>query len=148
MIAAQSVVKTVAVVNGETITEDDLTRAASGRIRQLTEMREPSQSDVSFERARQSIRWEMLNHLIELRLTRAEAARQMISEYDLIDREIERAIEMPTRESVEAFTEANRVRMPLISGLSPAEVFSQVRAFLTIQANRVFRAVYFEKLSK
>jgi protein-disulfide isomerase len=145
---AQSVPDTVGVVNGEVITAEDLGRSSSGRIRMLTESREPSQSDQSFERAKLAIRWEGLNNLIERRLTRAEAARRMISEDDLLDAEIESRVAFPSREMVEAFIEANRVRMPLIQGLSQREVMSQVGAFMLLQADRVAHAFYREKLSK
>src|SRR5262245_5389342 len=123
---AQSVPATVGVVNGEVITDQDLGRSASGRIRMLTESREPSQSDESFERAKLAIRWEALNNLIERRLTRAEAARRMISEDDLLEAEIESRVAFPSGEMLEAFIEANRVRMPLIQGLSQREIMSQV----------------------
>ena len=73
---AQTGAKPVALVNGEAITDEDLGRAANGRIRMLTQSREPSQSDESFEREKLAIRWDALNYLIERRLTRAEAARR------------------------------------------------------------------------
>jgi protein-disulfide isomerase len=136
------------MVNGEAITDEDLGRSSSGRIRMLTESREPSQSDESLERAKLAIRWEALNNLIERRLTRAEAARRMVSEDDLLDAEIESHVAFPSREMLEAFIEANRVRMPLIQGLSQREVMSQVGAFMMLQADRVAHAAYLEKLSK
>jgi len=148
VVAAQSISRNLAIVNGETITEEDVGRVANGRVRQLTETREPSQSDVSFEREKLAIRWDALNYLIERKLTRAEAARQMISEDDLIENEIDRNAPLPTREVVMAFIEANRVRMPLIERLSPAEAFSQVRGYLNLQTSRAVRAAYFDKLSK
>src|SRR5262245_52592362 len=144
----QSLPNTVGVVNGEVITAEDLGRSSSGRIRMLTESREPSQSDESFERAKLAIRWDALNNLIERRLTRAEAARRMISEDDLLDAEIESHVAFPSREMLEAFIEANRVRMPLIQGLSQREIMSQVGAFMMLQADRVAHAVYREKLPK
>ena len=148
ILAAQSVPKTVAVVDGQAITEDDLGRAANGRIRQLMQFPEPSQTAESLERAKLMIQWDALNYLIERRLTRAEAARRMISEEDLMESEIESRIESPARETIEAFTEVNRDRMPMIKGLPPREVYSQVGAFLTVQADRVMRALFFERLSK
>jgi len=145
---AQSIPKTVSMVNGEAITDEDLGRSSSGRIRMLTDSREPSQSDESFERAKLAIRWDALNNLIERRLTRAEAARLMISEDDLREAEIESHVAFPSRENLEAFIEANRVRMPLIQGLSQREIMSQVGAFMMLQADKVAHAVYLEKLSK
>jgi protein-disulfide isomerase len=148
LIVAQSVPQTVAIVNGQAITEEDLGRAANGRIRLLMQSPEASESQASLERAKLEIRWEALNYLIERRLSRAEAERRMVSEDELIESEIDNRIEPPAKETVEAFTEANRDRMPMIKGLPPWEVRSQVGAFLTVQADRVMRAVYFEKLSK
>lgn len=146
--AAQPAAKTLAVVNGEAITEQDVARVADGRLRQLAEGREPSESDASFERSKLAIRWEVLNYLIERKLIRAEAARRMISEDDLVDMEIEYATPEPTPEVAEAFLVANTVRMPLIKRLSHAEAISQIRGYLSAQNANTVRAIYVDKLSK
>jgi protein-disulfide isomerase len=145
---AQSTSKTLAVVNGESITEQDVARVADGRLRQLAESREDSQSDAAFERAKLAIRWDVLNYLIERKLIRAEASRRMISEDDLVDSEIENATPEPTREAAEAFLTANTVRMPLIKRLSHAEAISQIRGYLSVQYANAIRATYVDKLSK
>src|SRR6185295_1102180 len=103
MAFAQSISKSMAVVNGETITEDDLARVADGRIRQLAQSRPAGQSDANFEREKLTIRWDALHYLIERRLARAEAARQMISEDELIQNEVESKVPVPTIELAQAF---------------------------------------------
>jgi protein-disulfide isomerase len=148
MAAAQSSSKSMAVVNGETITEDDLARVADGRIRQLTQSRLPGQSDPSLEREKLSIRWDALHYLIERRLARVEAARLMISEDELIQNEVESKVAVPTIEMARAFLEANKVRMPMIGNVSPAEAISQIRGYLSEQDYRAIRLAYFEKLSR
>src|SRR5262245_41464474 len=112
MAAAQSISKSMAVINGEAITEDDLGRVVDGRIRQLTQSRPPGQSDASFEHEKLTLRWEALQYLIERRLARIEAARLMISEEQLIQNEVENKVPVPTVELARAFLEANKVRMP------------------------------------
>jgi predicted DsbA family dithiol-disulfide isomerase len=146
--AAQSVPKKLAVVNGEAITEADIARVADGRVRQLAASRDQSQSDASFEHDKLAIRWDVLNYLVERKLIRAEAARQMISEEQLIENEVESAIEMPTREMAEAFFQANKVRMPLIDRVSHAEALSQIRAYLIEQMDHSLRSAYIDKLWK
>src|ERR1044071_1761957 len=84
MTVAQSVPKTVAVVDGQAITEEDLGRAANGRIRLLMQSPEALQPASGLERAKLAIQWDALNYHIQRRLTRAEAERRMISEDDLI----------------------------------------------------------------
>ena len=147
MAAAQSAPKVLAIVNGEKITEQDIARVADGRLRQLVESREPSQSDASFERDKLSIRWDVLNYLIERKLIQAEATRRMMSEDDLIDSEIEAAVPEPTREAAEAFLVANSVRMPLIKRLSHAEAISQIRGYLSSQSANAIRATFVNELS-
>src|SRR5215831_13272873 len=147
MAAAQSAPKVLAIVNGEKITEQDIARVADGRLRQLAEAREPSQSDASFERDKLSIRWDVLNYLIERKLIQAEANRRMMSEDDLIDSEIEAAVPEPTREAAEAFLVANSVRMPLIKRLSHAEAISQIRGYLSSQSANAIRTTFVNGLS-
>src|ERR1700722_1369126 len=130
---AQMAPKTAAVVNGEEITVQEVDRAASGQLRQLSELRDDSQSNSSFERAKLAARWDALNYLIEKKLIRAEAARLMISEEAVVRRKIEDVTPDATPEAAEAFLAANEVRMPFIGRLSHVEAISQIRGYLSIQ---------------
>jgi protein-disulfide isomerase len=144
--AQQSPSMDLAEVNGETITESDVFRVAGGNLRQLEDLRPPTQA--AYEREKLAIRWRALNYLIERKLVRAEAARQMISEDDLMEREVEGNMEKITPELVEAFFETNKVRMPLTERLSRREALSQVRAYMTEQSWNAQRDVYIDQLTK
>ena len=72
----------------------------------------------------------------------------MISEEQLLRNEIESKVPVPTVELARAFLEANKIRMPMIGNVSPAEAISQIRGYLSEQDYRVTRLVYFEKLSR
>jgi protein-disulfide isomerase len=145
-VAVAQSVRNLAVVNGEAITEEEVYRAADGALRQLEETR--PESSAKYEREKLAIRWRALNSLIEKKLVRAEAARLMISEEELMETEVDDYLQDIPDQIVEAFFEANKRRLPLTVGLPRPEVLAQVRAYMAQQAYRMQRDSYVERLAK
>ena len=145
-VAVAQSVRNLAVVNGEAITEDDVFRAAGGALRQLDETR--PESNAKYEREKLAIRWRALNSLMERKLVRAEAAKLMISEEELMETEVENYLQDIPDPIVEAFFEANKRRMPLTLRLPRQEALAQVRAYMGQQAYRMQHDSYIERLTK
>src|SRR5215510_10372757 len=116
--------KNVALVNGETINEQDLARASAGEMRQL-EAKRP-QSDAVFQREKLTIQWKALNDLIAQKLLQAEAAKLMISEKKLLENEVDNYLSDIPERMVEAFYQANGRRIPQAQNLPKPEALSQV----------------------
>ncbi len=138
--------RNLAVVNGEAITEEDVYRAAGGALRQLEDTR--PESNAGYEREKLAIRWRALNSLMERKLVRAEAAKLMISEDELMETEVDNYLQDIPDQMVEAFFEANKRRMPLTLRLPRPEALAQVRAYMAQQAYRMQRDTYVERLAK
>jgi len=134
-VAVAQSVRNLAVVNGEAITEEDVFRAAGGALRQLDETR--PESNAKYEREKLAIRWRALNSLMERKLVRAEAAKLMISEEELMETEVDNYLQDIPDPIVEAFFEANKRRMPLTLRLPRQEALAQVRAYMGQQAYRM-----------
>jgi predicted DsbA family dithiol-disulfide isomerase len=145
-VAAAQSARNLALVNGEAITEADVYRAAGGALRQLEENH--PQSDAKYEREKLAIRWRALNSLMERKLVRAEAAKLMISEEELLESEVDNYLQDIPDPIVEAFFEANKRRMPLTLRLPRQEALTQVRAYMGQQAYRMQRDSYVERLAK
>src|SRR5947207_127325 len=101
---SQSSSKPVAVVHGETITEDQLNKAAAADLAKAANAN---------AREKLELQWKALNGLIEDKLIGLEAARDQLTKEQLIDIEIDSNIPTPAPEEVEAFYQANKARIPL-----------------------------------
>jgi len=140
--AAQSGSKTTAVVNGEIITEEQVTQAAGADLQKLETHR--PQAEATYAQEKLQIMHKALDSIVEDKLFAAEAAKQKITKEELIQNEIESNIEVPSDEEVAAFYETNRDRIPL-----PREqALPQVRQYLIEQSRRQFREPLIRRLKR
>ena len=106
---AQSTSKPFATVNGETITEDQVMRAAAADLTALEAKR--SSSPTTYDRDRLVILHQAMSGIIEDKLIAAEAARDKITKEQIIFSEIESNVATPSPEEVEEFYQANKSRI-------------------------------------
>ncbi|PYS06159.1 MAG: hypothetical protein DMG12_05020, partial [Acidobacteria bacterium] len=140
MLTAQSGSKTTAVVNGEIITEEQVTQAAGADLHKL-ETRRP-QAEATYAQEKLLIMHKALDSIVEDKLFAAEAAKQKITKEELIQNEIESNIEVPSDEEVAAFYETNKDRIPL----AREQALPQVRQYLIEQSRRQFREPLIRRL--
>lgn len=131
--SAQSVSKTLAVVNGETITEEQVNRVAAADLTKLEANRPATQA--AYVRARLEIQWKALDSLIEDKLITAEAAKQKVTREHLLEAEVESNVGVPSNQEVEEFYELNKARIPL----PRAEALPQVKQYMIDQSRRRYR---------
>src|SRR5215475_2247831 len=121
--------KKLAVVNGETITDDQVKKAAAEDIENL-ELKK-MQAEAEFQRDQHDIYQRTLTNIIDNKLLDAEAKKRGISVEDLLRAEVEKKVTPPTDKDVKDFYEANKARIPSASD----EIMGQIRTYLS-QRNR------------
>src|SRR5215510_6664273 len=102
---AQSNPNRVAVVNGQTITQSDLEKAAEADLKSLETRK--LQNDASLAQDKQAILAKALDQIVADKLIEAEAAKEHKTKEQLLQAEVESNVEVPSAEDVEAFYEAN-----------------------------------------
>ena len=138
---AQSGSKTLGVVNGETITEEQVSKAAARELEGLELKR--LQSEATQKRETQEAMEKALNSLLQEKLMAAEAAKRKVSEDALIE-QIENAVKMPSGPEIEAWYEQNKDRIPI----PREEALPQIGPYLMEQKKGEAREAFFEKLKK
>jgi protein-disulfide isomerase len=106
---AQSTSKPLASVNGETISEEQVMRAAAADLAALDAKK--ASSPATYDRDRLVILHEALDGIIADKLIAAQAARDKITKEQIIFSEIESNVETPSPEEVEEFYQANKSRI-------------------------------------
>jgi predicted DsbA family dithiol-disulfide isomerase len=101
--------KTLAVVNGETLTEEQVMGVAAKELESLETRK--LQFEAEHTRNRHAAIEKALNGLLEEKLLTAEAAKRGISKQELVQAEVERKTVPPTDQEVAAFYEANKERI-------------------------------------
>jgi protein-disulfide isomerase len=124
----QSPSKAVATVNGETITEDMVQKAAAPELDRLEQKR--NQFLVTLERDKKAAVEDALDQIVEERLLGAEAKKRDISIDQLVRQEVESKVAVPAEEEIRRFYDANRSR---ING-SFIETALEIRNFLMQEA--------------
>src|SRR5579884_2110455 len=114
-----------AVVNGETITDEQVKKAAADELENL-DLRK-AQTEVGFERDRQSIYEKTLTNIVDNKLLAAEAKKRGVSVEDLLRAEVESKITPATDKEANDFYEANKSR---INGGGP-DLMQQIKQYLT-----------------
>src|SRR5579872_540484 len=109
--AAQSNSNRVAVVNGQTITQEELEKSASSELKGLEIKR--LQNDASLAQDKQEILQKALDELVSDKLIAAEAAKEGKTKEQLLEAEVESNVETPSAEDVNAFYEANKDRITI-----------------------------------
>jgi len=131
-LAAAQESKRLAVVNGETVTEEQVLKAAGPSLEKLT------------GRPRLEAMWKALDSIVEDKLLAAEAAKLKMSKDELINIEIESNVVSLSDEEVSDFYEANKARIPI-----PREqALPQVRQFMMDQQRRGFRVPLIRRLRR
>jgi predicted DsbA family dithiol-disulfide isomerase len=141
-IAAGQSPRTLAVVNGEIITEDQVLKNASGDLKKLESNRPPAES--AYAREKLAIMWRALDALVEEKLITAEAAKLKMTSEQLVWAEIDSNVETPSDQDVEAFYETNKARIPI----PRAEALPQVRQYLVDQGKRRYREALIRRLRR
>jgi protein-disulfide isomerase/Skp family chaperone for outer membrane proteins len=107
--AAQGTSKTLATVNGEIITEAQVTGAAAADLATLESRR--ASSPATYERDKLVIMHKALDSIIEDKLVAAEAARDKVTKEQVLFAEVESNVSTPSPEEVEEFYQANKSRI-------------------------------------
>jgi len=99
--AAQSGSKRLGVVNGQAITEDEVSKAAAKDLDNVELKR--LQNEANYRREKQDALEKAFNALMEEKVLDAEAAKRKISKEALVQQEVEGNVKAPTPEEIEKF---------------------------------------------
>lgn len=121
---AQGQSKTLAVVNGEAITEEQVQKAAAPELDRLEQKRQ--QFLVTQERDKKAAVEEALEGLVNDKLLGLEAKKRNITVNELIQQEVDNKVTVPTEETVRKFYDDNKA---VING-SFIETALQIRNYI------------------
>jgi len=139
---AQSQSKAIAVVNGESITEDEVQKAAAPELEKLDQKQK--QFMATLERDKKSAVEDALEDIVNRKLLEAEAKKRSITVDDLLRTEVQEKVTPPTEEIVRKFYDDNKA---VING-SFIETALEIRNYLLQQGRQsAFSALMF-KLKK
>jgi protein-disulfide isomerase len=124
---AQAPGKTIAIVNGEVITDSQVQEAAARELQSLDARK--IQFDAEHTRNRHAAVEKALNAILEEKLITAEAAKRGVSKEELVTSEIESKVEVPTDAAVKTFYDSNKARI----NSSLEDVTPQIREYLLNQ---------------
>src|SRR5678815_107540 len=139
---AQSQTKTIAVVNGESITEAEVQKAAAPELEKLDQKQK--QFTATLERDKKSAVEDALEDIVNRKLLEAEAKKRSITVDDLLRAEVQEKVTPPTEETVRKFYDDNKavINGPFI------ETALEIRNYLLQQGRQsAFSALMF-KLKK
>jgi predicted DsbA family dithiol-disulfide isomerase len=136
--------KTLAVVNGENITEDQLNKAAATDLENLDLKR--MQAEATYTREKSEIMERALNRLMEDKLVAAEAAKRKVTPEQLLQNEVESKVEPPSDEQMKQFFEDNRSRIPPNVTYELAAL--QIRDYMLQLRRQEVREAFFDTLKK
>jgi protein-disulfide isomerase len=139
---AQNQSKVVATVNGESITEEQLQKAAAPELEKLEQKRE--QFMVTLERDKKKAVTNALEEIVNEKLLTAEAKKRNISIDDLVRQEVQSNVVVPSDEAVRQFYDENKA---MING-SFVETALQIRNYLMQQNQERAFAALLSKLRK
>jgi len=103
--------KRLGAVNGEAITEEQVSKAAAKDLENVELKR--LQNEANYRREKQDAMEKALNALMEERVLDAEATKRKISKEVLVQQEVDANIKAPTTEEIEKFYEENKARIPV-----------------------------------
>ena len=121
---AQGQTKTLAVVNGESITEEQVQKAAAAELDRLEQKRK--QFLVTHERDKKNAVEDALEELVNDKLLGLEAKKRNITVNDLVQQEVENKVTVPSEEVVRKFYDDNKA---VING-SFIETALEIRNYL------------------
>ena len=132
--------KRLAVVNGETITEDQVRKQANEDLEGL-ELRR-LQAEAGFKKDEQSIYEQTLNGIIDNKLIDAEAKKRGVTSQALMNTEVDTKVAAPSDQEVKAFYDANKSRI----NITGDEALRQVRLYLQQQNRNTVYQAWVQKL--
>jgi protein-disulfide isomerase len=139
---AQSTSKPLATVNGETITEDQVMRAAAADLAALEAKK--SSSPATYDRDRLVILHQAMSGIIEDKLIAAAAVRDKTTKEQIIFAEIESNVETPSPGEVEEFYQANKSRI----AAPHDQAIPQVKQYMIDQQRSHYRDMLIYGLQK
>jgi protein-disulfide isomerase/Skp family chaperone for outer membrane proteins len=139
---AQNQSKSVAVVNGEPITEDQLNKAAAPDLERLDRKRE--QFLLTLERDKKTAMEEALDEMVNDKLLDTEAKKRKITVDELVRAEVQDKVAQPSEETIRKFYDDNRT---MIKGTF-VETALEIRNYLMQQGQNAAFANFITKLRK
>jgi len=140
--AAQSGSKRLGVVNGQAITEDEVSKAAAKDLDNVELKR--LQNEANYRREKQDALEKAFNALMEEKVLDAEAAKRKISREALVQQEVDGNVKAPTTEEIEKFYEENKARIPV----SREQAIPQIGPYLMDQRRDAAFAALITRLKK
>jgi protein-disulfide isomerase len=140
--AAQSNSNRVAVVNGQTITQEELNKAAAAELKGIETKR--LQNDATLANDKQEILTRALEELVANKLIEADAAKQNMTKERLLEIEVDSNVETPSSEEVEGFYEANKARIPI----PKEQALPQVKQYLVERSRGRYKEMLITRLKK
>src|SRR5207248_337661 len=131
-----------AVVNGQTITQQELEKAAAAELKGLDTRR--LQNEAQLAQDKQEILQKALDQIVADKLIEAEAAKEKKTKEQLLEAEVESNIDTPSAEEVEAFYESNKDRIPV----PKEQALPQVKAYLMERSRNQYRDMLLTRLKK
>jgi protein-disulfide isomerase len=134
--------KSMASVDGTAITETQVLKEAATELDSLE--LQMLRSNATYARNKHDILEQSLNRLVEEKLLKAEAAKRGIKEEELVEKEILKFVQEPTKEQIDAFYEENKenIRKP------KEQVTDRIRQYLKNQQQSDVRGEFLKKLEK
>jgi protein-disulfide isomerase len=143
---AQTASKTLATVESQAITEQQVLQAAAADLTRLDANKPTPQS--AYDRARLAALWKALDSLIDDKLMTLEADRQKVTKQRLIEVEIESNVETPSPQEVDAFYEANKTAITAQIPGPKAQALPQVRQFMIDSSRNRYRKMLVDSLRR
>ena len=139
---AQAPSKTLALVNGEAITEAQVTTVAATELATLESKK--AVNPATYERDKLVILHAALDSIIEDKLVSAEAARDRVTKEQVIYSEVESNVPTPSPEEVEAFYQANKSQITIPHD----QAIPRVKQYMMDQARKHYRDAMVNMLKK
>jgi protein-disulfide isomerase/Skp family chaperone for outer membrane proteins len=139
---AQNQPKTLAVVNGESITEEQVQKEAAPELERLEQKRK--QFIATMERDQKAAVADALEEIVNEKLLAAEAKKRNISVDNLVRQEVESKVTVPTEETVRKFYDDNKA---VINGTF-IEAALQIRNYLLEEGRDKAFAALLSKLRR
>ena len=140
--AAQSNSDRVAVVNGQTITQAELEKAAAADLKGIEIKR--LQNDANLAQEKQEALQKALDEIVADKLIEAEAAKESKTKEQLLQAEVESNIDTPSQEEVESFYDTNKDRIPI----PKEQALPQVKQYLIERSRTRYREMLLTRLKK
>lgn len=144
--AAQTAPRTLATVEGQAITEQQVLQAAAADLTKL-DANKP-QPQAAYNRARLAILWKALDSLIDDKLMTLEATKQQITKQRLIEVEIDSNVGTPSPQEVDAFYEANKAQIAAQIPGPKAQALPQVRQYMIDSSRNRYRKMLVDSLRR